>query len=154
MTISNSTYLSVPQQKANYSFIYSTKSLINQIICQLNFSLISKHLCYSQANNNEQAPIIWILGGPGSGKGTQCAKIVEKYGFSHFSTGDLLRAEVAAGTDKGKELADIMKRGDLVPNQEVLDLLQRAMQAALGTSRGFLIDGYYSFEWLLFTVTT
>lgn len=41
-----------------------------------------------------KVPIIWVLGGPGSGKGTQCAKIVEKFGFSHFSTGDLLRDEV------------------------------------------------------------
>lgn len=39
-------------------------------------------------------PIVWILGGPGCGKGTQCAKIVEKYGFTHLSSGDLLRAEV------------------------------------------------------------
>lgn len=92
--------------------------------------------------SSDKVPIIWILGGPGSGKGTQCAKIVEKYGFSHFSTGDLLRAEVSAGTDKGKELAEIMKRGDLVPNEEVLDLLQKAMQEAMGKSKGFLIDGY------------
>lgn len=90
---------------------------------------------------SENVPIIWILGGPGSGKGTQCAKIVEKFGFSHFSTGDLLRAEVAAGTDKGKELSEIMKRGDLVPNEEVLDLLLKAMKEAKG-SKGFLVDGY------------
>lgn len=81
------------------------------------------------------------MGGPGSGKGTQCEKIVEKYNFSHFSTGDLLRAEVAAGTDKGKELAAIMKRGDLVPNEEVLLLLETAMKAAVGQSNGYLIDG-------------
>lgn len=86
--------------------------------------------------------MIWILGGPGSGKGTQCAKIVEKFGFSHFSTGDLLRAEVQAGTDKGKELAEIMKRGDLVPNEEVLYLLQKAMKEVQGKAKGFLIDGY------------
>lgn len=85
--------------------------------------------------------MIWILGGPGSGKGTQCAKIVEQFGFSHFSTGDLLRAEVAAGTDKGKELAEIMKRGDLVPNDEVLYLLQKAMKEVGGQAKGFLIDG-------------
>lgn len=95
----------------------------------------------SQASS-DNVPVIWILGGPGSGKGTQCAKIVEKFGFSHFSTGDLLRAEVTAGTDKGKQLAEIMKRGDLVPNEEVLDLLQKAMKEALGKSHGFLIDGY------------
>lgn len=86
-------------------------------------------------------PVVWILGGPGSGKGTQCAKIVDKFGFSHFSTGDLLRAEVSAGTDKGKELAAIMKRGDLVPNDEVLYLLQKAMKEVTGKAKGFLIDG-------------
>lgn len=116
--------------------------LHNVYINRTSLTTVWPHSPHSQANNNEKAPIIWILGGPGSGKGTQCARIVEKYGFSHFSTGDLLRAEVASGTDKGKELADIMKRGDLVPNQEVLDLLQRAMQEQLGKSRGFLIDGY------------
>lgn len=92
-----------------------------------------------QTSNN--VPIIWILGGPGSGKGTQCAQIVTKFNFSHFSTGDLLRAEVAAGTDKGKELAAIMKRGDLVPNEEVLALLEQAMHSVRGTANGFLIDG-------------
>lgn len=97
--------------------------------------------CLNSKAGNDNVPVIWILGGPGSGKGTQCAKIVEQFGFSHFSTGDLLRAEVAAGTDKGKQLAEIMKRGDLVPNEEVLDLLQNAMKEAKGKSKGFLIDG-------------
>ncbi|KAI9588168.1 hypothetical protein GQX74_004014 [Glossina fuscipes] len=60
-----------------------------------------------------KVPIIWVLGGPGSGKGTQCEKIVQKYGFVHLSTGDLLRAEVASGSPKGKDLAIIMKEGRL-----------------------------------------
>lgn len=91
--------------------------------------------------NTDNVPIIWILGGPGSGKGTQCAKIVDTFDFSHFSTGDLLRAEVAAGTDKGKELSAIMKKGDLVPNEEVLGLLNNAIQDVKGKSKGYLIDG-------------
>lgn len=104
-------------------------------------------ICFELQASSDNVPVIWILGGPGSGKGTQCAKIVEKFGFSHFSTGDLLRAEVTAGTDKGKQLAEIMKRGDLVPNEEVLDLLQKAMKEAHGKSKGFLIDGYvYKFN--------
>ncbi len=53
-------------------------------------------------------------GGPGSGKGTQCEKIVAKYGFNHLSSGDLLRAEVESGSPRGKELQAIMEKGELV----------------------------------------
>ena len=53
-------------------------------------------------------------GGPGSGKGTQCARIVERYGFTHLSSGDLLRAEVASGSQRGKALNDVMEKGELV----------------------------------------
>ena len=59
--------------------------------------------------------VVFVVGGPGSGKGTQCERIVNKYGFTHLSTGDLLRAEVASGSDRGKELTAIMEKGDLVP---------------------------------------
>ena len=55
------------------------------------------------------------LGGPGSGKGTQCDKIVAKFGFTHLSSGDLLRAEVQSGSDRGKQLTAIMEKGELVP---------------------------------------
>ena len=54
-------------------------------------------------------------GGPGSGKGTQCDQIVAKYGFTHLSSGDLLRAEVQSGSARGKQLTEIMERGELVP---------------------------------------
>ncbi|KNC22100.1 hypothetical protein FF38_13535 [Lucilia cuprina] len=87
-------------------------------------------------------PIIWLLGGPGCGKGTQCAKIVEKYGFVHLSSGDLLRDEVASGSEKGKELAAIMKEGKLVSNDDVLGLLEKAIRERLSGAKGFLIDGY------------
>ena len=58
-----------------------------------------------------------MLGGPGSGKGTQCAKIVEKYGHCHLSAGDLLRAEVDSGSELGQQCQDIMKEGKLVPQE-------------------------------------
>jgi adenylate kinase len=61
------------------------------------------------------ARIVFVLGGPGSGKGTQCAKIVDKYGFTHLSAGDLLRDEVKSGSDVGKKCEAIMKEGKLVP---------------------------------------
>ncbi|CAL1287221.1 unnamed protein product, partial [Larinioides sclopetarius] len=90
-------------------------------------------------------------GGPGSGKGTQCERIVQKYGFTHLSTGDLLRDEVNSGSLRGERLTDIMKKGQLVPNvstlgitsvEEVLALLKEAMLKNLANSHGFLIDGY------------
>ncbi|KAK5977658.1 hypothetical protein GCK32_009289 [Trichostrongylus colubriformis] len=88
-------------------------------------------------------PIFFIVGGPGSGKGTQCEKIVAKYGLSHLSSGDLLRAEVKSGSPRGAKLNKIMGAGELVPLEIVLDLIKEAMlkEVAKG-SKGFLIDGY------------
>ena len=85
--------------------------------------------------------MVWVLGGPGCGKGTQCDKIVAKYGFTHLSSGDLLRDEVKSGSDRGKQLNAMMEKGDLVPLFVVLDLLSEAMLSKLGGSKGFLIDG-------------
>ncbi|PAV88490.1 hypothetical protein WR25_23118 [Diploscapter pachys] len=88
-------------------------------------------------------PIIFIVGGPGSGKGTQCERIVKKYGLSHLSSGDLLRDEVKSGSARGGQLTKIMEAGELVPLEVVLDLVKEAMlkEVAKG-SKGFLIDGY------------
>jgi adenylate kinase len=54
---------------------------------------------------------IWVIGGPGCGKGTQCDRIIEKYGFLHISSGDLLRTEVASGSERGAMLQDLMSKG-------------------------------------------
>ncbi|KAJ8379750.1 hypothetical protein SKAU_G00005280 [Synaphobranchus kaupii] len=86
--------------------------------------------------------IIFVVGGPGAGKGTQCRKIVAKYGYTHLSTGDLLRAEVSSGSEKGKELSAIMKKGELVPLETILEMLRLAMIEKAAASKGFLIDGY------------
>ncbi|XP_041481040.1 adenylate kinase isoenzyme 5-like [Lytechinus variegatus] len=96
----------------------------------------------SQESKLRDTKIIFVVGGPGSGKGTQCANIVSNYGFTHLSSGDLLRAEVASGSDRGKELTEIMEKGELVPLDVVLALLKEKMMACAETSTGFLIDGY------------
>ncbi|XP_057289382.1 uncharacterized protein LOC130612110 [Hydractinia symbiolongicarpus] len=85
--------------------------------------------------------IIFVLGGPGSGKGTQCAKIVEKYGFCHLSTGDLLREEVSSGSERAERLKTIMEKGELVPEEIILELLRDAM-IKRRDCKGFLIDGF------------
>ncbi|XP_078502792.1 adenylate kinase isoenzyme 1 isoform X1 [Lissotriton helveticus] len=96
----------------------------------------------NMAEKLKTCKIIFVVGGPGSGKGTQCEKIVAKYGYTHLSSGDLLRAEVKAGSERGKKAAAIMEKGDLVPLDMVLDMLKDAMMAKANESKGFLIDGY------------
>ncbi|KHJ92788.1 adenylate kinase isoenzyme 5 domain protein [Oesophagostomum dentatum] len=88
-------------------------------------------------------PIFFVVGAPGAGKGTQCEKIVAKYGLSHISSGDLLRNEVKSGSPRGEKLSKIMQAGELVPQEIVLDLIKEAVlkEVAKG-SKGFLVDGY------------
>jgi adenylate kinase len=61
--------------------------------------------------------VVFVLGGPGSGKGTHCSRIVSDFNFTHLSTGDLLRSEVEKGSSIGRELEEIMQQGKLVPSQ-------------------------------------
>merc|ERR1711915_544632 len=85
--------------------------------------------------------IVFIVGGPGSGKGTQCDRIVQKYGYCHLSSGDLLRAEVASGSEEGKKLQETMTKGELVSNDTVLALMKKNIENNK-EAKGFLIDGY------------
>jgi len=82
-----------------------------------------------------------IMGGPGSGKGTQCERIAAKFGYTHLSSGDLLRAEVMSGTNRGQQLYMLMANGEAVPCEIVTDLLIEAMLSK-ADSKGFLIDGF------------
>lgn len=85
--------------------------------------------------------VIFVIGGPGSGKGTQCARIVEQFGYTHLSTGDLLRKEVQSGSPRSKELVEIMEKGQLIPSRIVLELLRVAM-VGIPNTKGFIVDGF------------
>lgn len=87
--------------------------MTKQIAIIYGFNSVS--LIYTIRKLNNHFFMILLIGGPGSGKGTQCDKIVAKYSFTHISTGDLLRAEVQSGSERGQALNAIMKEGALVP---------------------------------------
>jgi adenylate kinase len=82
-----------------------------------------------------------LIGPPGSGKGTQGQLLSDKFGLAHIAAGDLLRAEVEAGTPLGKEVADYLDRGDLVPDELVISLIMPLVVAAVGEG-GYVLDGF------------
>ncbi len=84
---------------------------------------------------------IILFGPPGSGKGTQSAQLVEKYGLIHLSTGDLLRSEISRKTVLGLEAKTIMDRGELVPDAVVVGMIASAVDNN-PKAKGFLFDGF------------
>lgn len=84
---------------------------------------------------------IVLFGPPGSGKGTQSAKLVEKYGLLQLSTGDLLRAEIAEGTALGLKAKSLMDAGQLVPDEVVIGMISSKLENN-PTAKGFIFDGF------------
>ncbi len=84
---------------------------------------------------------IVLFGPPGSGKGTQSAHLVEKYGLIHLSTGDLLRKEMKEGTPLGLEAKSLIEKGSLVPDEVVVGMIANAVDSNPNT-KGFLFDGF------------
>jgi len=83
-----------------------------------------------------------IAGAPASGKGTQCEVIKEKFGVVHLSTGDMLRAAVAAGTEVGKLAKDYMDNGKLVPDDVIIGVVKDRLCASDCKDKGWLLDGF------------
>ncbi|KAJ3922160.1 UMP-CMP kinase [Lentinula edodes] len=111
------------------------------------------HLHSHQSTFDSKVTVIFVLGGPGAGKGTQCARLVEDFSFSHLSAGDLLRAEQhREGSEYGQLIQTCIKEGSIVPMEVTVKLLENAMTATLAERRSgegwtdgrgrFLIDGF------------
>ncbi len=84
-----------------------------------------------------------ILGGaPGSGKGTLSDIIVRNYGLQHLSTGDVLRAEIASGSKLGQEINDIISLGNLIPDEQMIELLKNYINSLPQGCRGVIFDGF------------
>ena len=88
----------------------------------------------------EPPVVVFVLGGPGAGKGTQCANLVRDYGFVHLSAGELLRAHMKSGSADGQMVADMIANGQIVPSYVTVRLLLAAMAAS--GARKFLVDGF------------
>lgn len=82
-----------------------------------------------------------LFGPPGSGKGTQSEKLIERYGLKHISTGDLLRSEIARQTALGQEAQKFMDKGQLVPDEVVIGMISSALDEN-PQAKGFLFDGF------------
>ncbi|XP_030468099.2 adenylate kinase, chloroplastic isoform X3 [Syzygium oleosum] len=85
---------------------------------------------------------IMLSGAPASGKGTQCELITKKYGLVHIAAGDLLRAEVAAGSENGKRAKEYMEKGQLVPDEIVVMMVKERLLQSDSLENGWLLDGY------------
>lgn len=84
--------------------------------------------------------VVFVLGGPGCGKGTQCSRIQEAFGWQHLSAGDLLREEVASGSEQGQMINTFIKDGKIVPVEVTVSLLSKAIFSS--PSWNFLVDGF------------
>ena len=84
---------------------------------------------------------IVIFGAPGSGKGTQSERIVEKYGINHISTGNVLRAEIKNGTELGKTAKGYIDQGQLIPDELMIDILGSVFDS-FKDSKGVIFDGF------------
>src|ERR1700730_15059176 len=82
-----------------------------------------------------------LFGPPGAGKGTQSQKLIDKYGLIHLSTGDLLRSEIAQGTELGLEAKQLMDQGILVPDEVVIGMISSKLDANK-KAKGFIFDGF------------
>ena len=82
-----------------------------------------------------------LFGPPGAGKGTQATAMVERYNLHHISTGALLRKEIAAGTELGKLAKDLIEKGDFVPDNVVVGMIENEFRSTSGVD-GFLLDGF------------
>ncbi|VAH40557.1 unnamed protein product [Triticum turgidum subsp. durum] len=95
----------------------------------------------SLAGSDGDRPFIaFVLGGPGSGKGTQCSRIASDFGFSHVSAGDLLRNEISSGTDHGEWILEIIREGRIVPSEITVELVRKAIESS--SAKRVLIDGF------------
>lgn len=83
-----------------------------------------------------------VFGAPGSGKGTQSARLIDEYGLYHISTGELLREHIARGSDLGKIADSYISKGQLIPDELMIDILEHTLNENPETANGVIFDGF------------
>lgn len=117
------------------------KGIVFAAIVSLLIGVLVTFVTHSASPTTRTKRVFFILGGPGSGKGTQCKRLSKEFGFAHISTGELLRSIATSATNQvGKEVAEIIGRGGLVPNEIVMRVLDSAIEGS--DSEGVLVDGF------------
>jgi len=120
--------------------LYESQGLVKRVSALGAPGKVHERVAKHFSGFSEVPDIVFVLGGPGSGKGTQCSRIANDYGFVHLSAGDLLRAEIQSGSKDGATIAGMIREGKIVPQEITMRLLRAAMDARPGCR--FLIDGF------------
>ncbi|PWN91670.1 adenylate kinase 1 [Acaromyces ingoldii] len=135
-----------PKQDGSYELAY-LKDLVSQLQTKISSlekaasSAVSSALPASGATEGVR---MILIGPPGAGKGTQAPKILERYNncICHLATGDMLREQVAQGTELGKKAKEIMNQGGLVSDEIMIGMIQDQLENNKSCSKGFILDGF------------
>ncbi|KAL2502534.1 Adenylate kinase 5 [Forsythia ovata] len=141
---------SSPSPQLPHSLSFSSALLTQQLASSHVYANTNTNVKSKLLNNSglkimcsKSEPLkVMISGAPASGKGTQCEMIVQKFGLVHVSTGDLLRAEVSAGTEIGNKAKEYMNSGSLVPDEIVTAMVTARLSIKDAQEKGWLLDGY------------
>ncbi|KAL2503464.1 Adenylate kinase 2 [Abeliophyllum distichum] len=140
LTCSPKKHTFISRSSASSSTVRFSSLYINRKISRTRFNAPNLQVV---ASANKAEPLkVMISGAPASGKGTQCELIRRKYDFVHIAAGDLLRAEVAAGTENGRRAKECMEKGQLVPDEIVVMMVKERLLLPDSQEKGWLLDGY------------
>lgn len=115
--------------------------LVNSLMTKPNNMVRTRTLSRLMTMISKSVPkVLFVLGGPAAGKGTQCIKLSNEYGMKHLSAGELLREEIVTGSKNGQLISTYLKEGKIVPVQITLDLLREKMESI--QCNRFLVDGF------------
>lgn len=112
------------------------------LLLYLAFFLAIPFSLYPMQKNSDKKTVIIMLGAPGAGKGTQAVRLSDKYDFPQISTGDLFRENLKNNTPIGQKAKSYMDKGELVPDEIVLDMLFDRLSKCDNCSKGYILDGF------------